>query len=106
MGPRARRPTSDRPARRSTSLARRGDGRGRARRALAVWIASAPKGFVPRRLRHLLPNARTPVRSVTCGRPPSQERPMIETARSADGTTIAYERTGSGPPLVLVGGAF
>jgi pimeloyl-ACP methyl ester carboxylesterase len=31
---------------------------------------------------------------------------MTETARSADGTTIAFERTGSGPPLVLVGGAF
>ncbi len=25
---------------------------------------------------------------------------------SADGTLIAYDRTGSGPPLVLVGGAF
>jgi pimeloyl-ACP methyl ester carboxylesterase len=31
---------------------------------------------------------------------------MVEIARSADGTAIAYERTGSGPPLVLVGGAF
>ena len=31
---------------------------------------------------------------------------MTETARWADGTTIAYERTGSGPPLVLVEGAF
>jgi pimeloyl-ACP methyl ester carboxylesterase len=30
----------------------------------------------------------------------------METVRSADGTEIAYEREGSGPPLVLVGGAF
>jgi pimeloyl-ACP methyl ester carboxylesterase len=29
----------------------------------------------------------------------------METVTSADGTTIAYERTGSGPPLVLVHGA-
>jgi len=29
----------------------------------------------------------------------------VETARSADGTTIAFDRTGSGPPLVLIGGA-
>lgn len=28
------------------------------------------------------------------------------TARSADGTPIAYERTGEGPSLILVGGAF
>lgn len=28
------------------------------------------------------------------------------TARSGDGTTIAYERSGVGPPLVMVGGAF
>lgn len=28
------------------------------------------------------------------------------TVTSADGTTIAYERTGSGPALILVGGAF
>ncbi|WP_369381904.1 alpha/beta fold hydrolase [Streptomyces sp. cg36] len=28
------------------------------------------------------------------------------TARSADGTPIAYDRLGAGPPLVLVGGAF
>jgi pimeloyl-ACP methyl ester carboxylesterase len=27
-------------------------------------------------------------------------------ANSADGTTIAYDRSGSGPPVVLVGGAF
>jgi len=26
--------------------------------------------------------------------------------RSADGTSIGYERTGSGPPIILVGGAF
>jgi pimeloyl-ACP methyl ester carboxylesterase len=26
--------------------------------------------------------------------------------RSADGTRIAYERTGDGPPIILVGGAF
>jgi pimeloyl-ACP methyl ester carboxylesterase len=30
---------------------------------------------------------------------------MPETVRSADGTAIAYERSGSGPALVLVGGA-
>lgn len=29
----------------------------------------------------------------------------LETVRSADGTEIAYERTGSGPPLVLVHGS-
>ena len=30
---------------------------------------------------------------------------MVDTTRSADGTAIAYERTGAGPPLILVGGA-
>jgi pimeloyl-ACP methyl ester carboxylesterase len=30
----------------------------------------------------------------------------IETVKSADGTAIAFERTGKGPPLILVGGAF
>ena len=30
----------------------------------------------------------------------------METVTSADGTTIAYETVGSGPPLVLAGGAF
>ena len=30
----------------------------------------------------------------------------METVTSADGTTIAYDRTGSGDPVVLVGGAF
>ena len=30
---------------------------------------------------------------------------MAETARSADGTRIAYERTGDGPVLILAGGA-
>ena len=30
----------------------------------------------------------------------------METIRSADGTRIAYEATGSGPALILVGGAF
>jgi pimeloyl-ACP methyl ester carboxylesterase len=29
----------------------------------------------------------------------------VETVRSADGTTIAFERSGEGPPLILVGGA-
>ncbi|WP_222918597.1 alpha/beta fold hydrolase [Natrinema sp. SYSU A 869] len=36
-------------------------------------------------------------------RDPSSRRTM-ETATSADGTPIAYERTGSGPPIVLVYG--
>jgi pimeloyl-ACP methyl ester carboxylesterase len=31
---------------------------------------------------------------------------MTETLRSADGTTIAFDRYGEGPPLILVGGAF
>jgi hypothetical protein len=29
-----------------------------------------------------------------------------ETVTSADGTPIAFERTGDGPPVILVGGAF
>ena len=29
----------------------------------------------------------------------------MSTVTSADGTTIAYERAGSGPPLILVDGA-
>jgi pimeloyl-ACP methyl ester carboxylesterase len=32
--------------------------------------------------------------------------PSMQTTRSADGTRIAYERTGDGPPVVLVVGAF
>ena len=30
---------------------------------------------------------------------------MLETVQSADGTTIAYEKTGTGPALILIGGA-
>jgi pimeloyl-ACP methyl ester carboxylesterase len=30
---------------------------------------------------------------------------MTDTVRSSDGTTIAFDRSGDGPPLVLVGGA-
>ncbi|MFI5085709.1 MAG: alpha/beta fold hydrolase [Actinomycetales bacterium] len=30
---------------------------------------------------------------------------MIETVRSVDGTTLVFERSGTGPPLVVVGGA-
>ena len=30
----------------------------------------------------------------------------MHTITSADGTLIAYDRTGAGPALVLVGGAF
>jgi pimeloyl-ACP methyl ester carboxylesterase len=29
----------------------------------------------------------------------------MDTVRSADGTTIAFDRTGDGPPLIIVGGA-
>ncbi|MFC7215173.1 alpha/beta fold hydrolase [Saliphagus sp. GCM10025334] len=35
---------------------------------------------------------------------PPNRRPETETVTSADGTEIAFERTGSGPPLVLVYG--
>src|SRR5689334_23224307 len=35
-----------------------------------------------------------------------KEENMVATTRSADGTPIAYDRNGSGPPLVLVVGAF
>jgi pimeloyl-ACP methyl ester carboxylesterase len=37
--------------------------------------------------------------------PPKRDR-ELETVTSADGTEIAFKRTGSGPPLVLVHGAF
>jgi pimeloyl-ACP methyl ester carboxylesterase len=30
----------------------------------------------------------------------------LESVKSADGTSIAFERTGKGPPLILVGGSF
>ena len=30
----------------------------------------------------------------------------MDSVSSADGTTIAYERSGGGPPIILVGGAF
>jgi alpha-beta hydrolase superfamily lysophospholipase len=30
----------------------------------------------------------------------------VGSVRSADGTTIAFERTGDGPPVILIGGAF
>lgn len=30
----------------------------------------------------------------------------MQTARSKDGTTIAFDRVGDGPPVILVGGAF
>ena len=30
---------------------------------------------------------------------------MVETVQSADGTTIAFERTGTGPAVILIGGA-
>jgi pimeloyl-ACP methyl ester carboxylesterase len=33
------------------------------------------------------------------------EEERMETTRSADGTTIAFERCGAGPPVLLVGGA-
>jgi pimeloyl-ACP methyl ester carboxylesterase len=41
------------------------------------------------------------------GRPVAmeEEASMSDTVQSADGTTIAYERTGSGPALIVVGGA-
>ncbi len=29
----------------------------------------------------------------------------METALSADGTTLAYDRLGDGPPVILIGGA-
>lgn len=32
--------------------------------------------------------------------------PVVEQVRSADGTPIAFERAGTGPAMVLVGGAF
>ncbi|PZF97525.1 alpha/beta fold hydrolase [Micromonospora deserti] len=32
--------------------------------------------------------------------------PAVHAVRSADGTRIAYERSGEGPPVILVGGAF
>src|SRR5215470_736183 len=40
-------------------------------------------------------------------RPPGDERSLLmETVASADGTTIAYDRHGDGPPLITAAGAF
>jgi hypothetical protein len=33
-------------------------------------------------------------------------RDAMETTRSADGTVIAYDRAGDGPPLIVAVGAF
>jgi pimeloyl-ACP methyl ester carboxylesterase len=44
------------------------------------------------------------MRSVQKGR--LTERRRMNTTRSRDGTTIAFDRSGEGPPIILVGGAF
>ncbi|MGW5556184.1 alpha/beta fold hydrolase [Micromonospora sp. NPDC003944] len=36
----------------------------------------------------------------------SGSTPVVEQVRSADGTPIAFERSGAGPAIILVGGAF
>jgi pimeloyl-ACP methyl ester carboxylesterase len=36
---------------------------------------------------------------------PTQERPAMSTVTSADGTLIDYDAYGSGPPVILIGGA-
>src|SRR5258708_33868678 len=36
----------------------------------------------------------------------SRQETAVSTVRSRDGTTIAFERLGNGPPLILVVGAF
>src|ERR1700704_2654379 len=36
----------------------------------------------------------------------AQQSQGVSTLRSSDGTPIAFERTGQGPPLILVVGAF
>jgi pimeloyl-ACP methyl ester carboxylesterase len=40
------------------------------------------------------------------GDEPDREEPSVDTTTSADGTTLAYERIGEGPPLVFVPGVF
>jgi hypothetical protein len=35
-----------------------------------------------------------------------RERRFVSTVHSRDGTTIAFDRLGEGPPVVLVGGVF
>jgi pimeloyl-ACP methyl ester carboxylesterase len=35
----------------------------------------------------------------------AEKAPSVKNVRSADGTLIAYERSGAGPPIILVGGA-
>jgi pimeloyl-ACP methyl ester carboxylesterase len=44
--------------------------------------------------------------ALTGGATCSYGHALMETARSADGTSIAFEKMGSGPPLLLIGGAF
>src|SRR5262245_41348909 len=55
------------------------------------------------------PNVPRPVRSDPSYRLPSRTRrhggPRMETVTSGDGTTIGFDRLGSGPPVVLVCGA-
>src|SRR5688572_4094273 len=82
-------------------LPRRRRGHARARRQ------PAPHSRPVSRLRRGAPLGRPHAarRAAACVPALARSEPVMSQVRSKDGTTIAYERSGSGPPLILVDGA-
>jgi RNA polymerase sigma-70 factor, ECF subfamily len=100
-------------------LGRAGDAAAAYRQALALASTDAERRFLGRRLaettagRRPRRSPRDPVRSRPARSSVGRGTPVrfgnggdpMKTVRSSDGTTIAFDRWGSGPPLLYVGGA-
>jgi RND superfamily putative drug exporter len=96
------------------------EGSGMPRGSAEAWVrgtdrATACRAEIVEEFAPPVSIAEPPVRSVSNGPDHSAGRStstttnretIMHTITSSDGTTIAYDRTGTGEPLVLVGGAF